>query len=286
MTEARFGTAGNPAAFYDGGGKASAEMPQWLADQGLNLYEYQCSRGANVGETTARLIGEKAAIARIALSIHAPYYISLATEDPVTAENTRNHFFKTLTVAQWLGAPRVVFHIGGMGKSTRQAALERARRLFSSILAEATERGLHEGVCLLPETMGKQNQLGNLEEVLDFCQLADWVKPAVDFGHLHAVSGGQYTTYREFADVFDRVSAALGAPTAANLHIHFSKIEFTRAGEKRHWNFGDPYGPPHEPLLQVIADRGYRPWIVCESAGCQERDAGIMQELYRRLLKR
>lgn len=276
---AKFGPAGNPEAFYESGKKASLDMPAWLSALGLSAYEYQCSRGVTIGEQTAKAIGLKAAEYGISLSIHAPYYISLATEDEKIAANTQNHFVKVLTAARWMGADRIVFHIGGPGKQERRQAMARAKQAFSTILELAEERGL-TGIYLMPETMGKQNQLGTLEEVLDLCKLSRWVIPAVDFGHLHAVTGGCYTRHDEFAAVFERVGEVLGDETARNLHIHFSKIEFTRAGERRHWTFADPYGPPYEPLMEVCAKERYTPRVICESAGTQALDAKTMQDLY------
>ena len=282
---AQFGPAGNPDAFYAAGFKASASMPAWLAGLNLGVYEYQCSRGAGVRQTTAELIGEQAERHGIKLSIHAPYYISLATEDDTTAGNTQRHFLRSLEVAKWTGADRIVFHIGGPGKGNdRRQAMERAKLLFAKVLEQAEKLGL-TGPQLLPETMGKQNQLGTLEEVLELCKMAERVRPAVDFGHLHAVTGGRYTTSQEFAAVFDRIAEVLGEEAAKNLHIHFSRIEFTKAGEKRHWTFADPFGPPHEPLLAVVAERRYTPRIISESAGTQAQDAKTMQDFYRRLLK-
>lgn len=284
MEYAVFGSAGNPEEFYQAGYKASVHMPKWLADQNLSAYEYQCSRGANVKEDTARLIGQQAMQYGIRLSIHAPYYISLATTDPETAGNTVQHFLRSLRVASWMGADRVVFHIGGCGREKREVAFERAKKAFGMVLNEIEREGL-TGIYLAPETMGKQNQLGTLAEVLDFCRMSPWVIPAVDFGHLHAVSRGAYTCFDEFAAVFDEITTVVGAETAGNLHIHFSKIEFTKAGEKRHWTFNDPFGPPHEPLLELCARRGYTPRIICESAGTQAIDSRTMQDLYFRYLQ-
>lgn len=281
---ANFGPAGNPNAFYESGKKASAEMPEWLAGLGLNAYEYQCSRGVNIREETARNIGVKAAEAGVKLSIHAPYYISLATEDETIAGNTKRHFLKSLQAAKWMGADRVVFHIGG-GKQERNAAMARAKRLFASVLDEIEKANL-TGIFLAPETMGKQNQLGSLAEVLELCKMSPWVIPTVDFGHLHSVTGGLYTTNQEFEAVFDEIGEQLGADIASNLHIHFSRIEFTKAGEKRHWTFDDPFGPPHEPLIEVCVKRGFTPRIVCESAGTQAADAKKMQDLYLMLLNK
>lgn len=282
---AQFGSAGNPDAFYAAGHKASADMPVWLADQQLGAYEYQCSRGVTIRQNTAELIGKQAADCNIKLSIHAPYYISLATEDESTAANTQRHFLRSLEVASWMGADRIVFHIGGAGKGAdRRQAMERARRLFAKILEQADMQGLTETL-LLPETMGKQNQLGSLDEVLALCKMADRVRPAVDFGHLHALTGGKYTTSAEFAAVFEKIGEVLGREAASRLHIHFSPIEFTKTGEKRHWSFGDPFGPPHEPLLEVIAAQGYTPRVICESAGTQAKDAKTMQDYYLAMLK-
>lgn len=277
---AYFGSAGNPDAFYEAGYKASSEMPRWLSLLGLEAYEYQLSRGANIKEETARKIGEEVKRYGIRLSIHAPYYISLASEDQTTADNTLRHFMKSLEAASWMGADRVVFHIGGPSKQLRSSAMQRATEAFLKVLEERDKRGFSK-INLAPETMGKQNQLGSLEEVISLCKLADHVIPAVDFGHLHSVTGGLYTTKEEYAFVFEKVASELGIEVARNLHIHFSKIEFTKAGEKKHWTFADDFGPPHEPLLKLCAEQLFTPRIICESAGTQAKDALVMQKIYR-----
>lgn len=282
---ALFGTAGNPDAFYDAGYKASADMPAWLSAFGLTAYEYQCSRGVHVGQATAEQIGLKAQEFGIKLSIHAPYFINLASEDERIIANTQKHFIRSLEVAKWMGADRVVFHIGGSGKTARAAAMERAEKALAVILEQVEQRGLNR-INLLPETMGKQNQLGTLDEVLALCKLSRNILPAVDFGHLHAVTQGKYLSSQEFATVFEIVGETLGQEAAQELHIHFSKIEFTKAGEKRHWTFDDPFGPPPECLLSVIAQKGYTPRIICESAGTQAKDAKTMQQLYVDFLKK
>jgi deoxyribonuclease-4 len=279
LTIPRFGPAGNPEAFYDSGHKASIEMPQWLKEQGLTAYEYSVSRGVNIREVTARAIGAAAKENGIALSLHAPYYINLATEDDQIGQNTRNHIIKSLEVANFMGADRVVFHMGSPSKQDRSQAMDRVLKRFSAILEDAEQLGLSH-ILLAPETMGKRNQLGTLEEVLAVCKLSRQCIPAVDFGHLHAVTGGQYVTKREFQAVFERIGEVLGRTIAATIQIHFSKIEFTSGGEKRHWTFADPYGPPFQPLIEAIADGGFAPRVICESAGTQDKDAQAMQQYY------
>lgn len=279
MVNPCFGPAGNPEAFYDSGHKASIEMPQWLKQQGLTAYEYSVSRGVNIREATARSIGIAAKENEVALSLHAPYYINLATEDEQIAQNTRKHIIKSLEAANYMGADRVIFHMGSPGKQERSQAMARVLERFSAVLEEIEQLGLSH-ILLAPETMGKKNQLGTLEEVLSLCKLSRQCIPAVDFGHLHAVTGGKYLIKQEFRTVFERIGEVLGSEVAAAIHIHFSKIEFTSGGEKRHWTFADPYGPPFEPLMEVIADGKFVPRVICESAGTQDKDAKTMQQYY------
>lgn len=284
MKTALFGPSGNPDSFYASGRKASVDMPEWLAGQGLNAYEYSLTRGVNVGEATARKLGDQASRFGIAMSVHAPYYISLATEDETTATNTLNHFLKSLEAAEWMGADRISFHMGGIGKLTRQAAMELAKKRMANILEEAERRGL-TGPKLAAETHGKVNQLGTVAEIIEVCKLSPQMIPLVDFAHLYAVAGGGFSQPEDYGGVFGRIAQELGTETAANLHIHFSAIEFTKGGEKRHWGFHDEFGPPYQPLIQWIAEHKLTPRIICESAGTQSEDAKSMQDFYLRLLK-
>lgn len=277
--KANFGTAGNPDSFYAAGFKSSLDMPAWLRAQGLSAYEYQCVRGVHIKEETARKLGEAARANGIKLSIHAPYYINLATEDTEIRTKTRGHLLKSIRAADWMGAETVVIHPGG-GKLDRSGALRRARSLLAEILAEAGQAGLGH-IRVAPETMGKANQLGNLEEILELCTLGPGVVPTVDFGHLHAAGAGALNLESDFAAVLDRVERSLGQKALQSLHAHFSPIEFTQAGEKRHrTTLDDGFGPDFAPLARLIAGRGLAPTIICESRGRQAEDAIIYRDLY------
>lgn len=276
----RFGPAGNADSFYEAGYKSSLDMPRWLAGMGLTAYEYQCVRGVHLKEETARKLGENAREHNVALSIHGPYYISLAATDPGVREITKKHFLDALRAAMWMGARPVVFHPGGGGGDDRAGALKRARERLQEMLEMAEEEGLG-GIPVAPETMGKPSQLGNLEEVLELCSLGKNVVPAVDFGHLHAAGAGALRDEEHFAAVLDRVKAVLGAKALQKLHIHFSPVEFTKAGERRHRTLlDDGYGPDFIHLARQIVQRGMTPTIICESNGRQAEDALEFQRLY------
>lgn len=276
----RFGPAGASASFYVQGHKSSLDMPEWLRERGLNAYEYQCSRGVNIGEEMARRLGRLAAERDIKLSIHAPYYINLSTTDPALREKTRGHFLKSCRAARAMGAKTVVFHPGAGSGGHRLEILARAKAFFKEVLREIEDEG-YADILLAPETMGKRNQLGSLEEVLDLCEMGEQVVPAVDFGHLHAVTGGAFGEKEAFAATLRRIAERLGKEQLKNLHIHFSPVEFTGAGEKKHWTtLETAYGPDFTPLAELLVEQGLTPTIICESAGRQAEDALVFKEIY------
>ena len=132
------------------------------------------------------------------------------------------------------------------------------------------------------ETMGKINQLGTLEEVIDLCKVSPMFHPVVDFGHLNARHiGGYFPDCDSYRAVFDKIGSALGDEYAYNLHCHFSKIEYTNAGEKKHLTFEDTvFGPDFEPLAEAIVREGVCPRIICESAGTMAEDALAMKAMW------
>ena len=279
----RFGPAGAPDSFYAEGHKSSLDMPEWLEKRGLNAYEYQSSRGVHIGEAMAARLGQLAAERDIELSIHAPYYINLSSTDPAIKVKTKGHILKSLRAARAMGAKKVVFHPGAGSGGDRKEILARAKAFLKEILLEVEEEGL-SGILLAPETMGKRNQLGSLEEVLELCELGDQLVPTVDFGHLHAVTGGGFTGRSSFAAVMDRIEERLGKEYLQNLHIHFSPIEFTAAGEKKHWTTMETrFGPDFTPLAELLVERELTPTIICESSGRQAEDAIIYRDIYRRI---
>ncbi len=83
------------------------------------------------------------------------------------------------------------------------------------------------------------------------------------------------------------IENALGRDRADHFHAHFSKIEYTGGGEKRHLTFEDQqFGPEFAPLAEVLAQRGAAPTIICESAGTQSKDALEMKRLYQKAAKK
>lgn len=278
---ARFGPAGNSDSFSKTH-KSSADAPGWIAALGLDCYEYQCGKGVHVGEETARTVGARAREAGIALSLHAPYFINLANPDPEALQKTIGYITAACRVAQWMGAERVVIHSGALMKRTRREAQDIALRSLREVVAACDDQGFGD-IILCPETMGKINQLGDLDEVLELCTVDERLLPCIDFGHLYARSLGVDDGAEAFEGMLSRVEEVLGRERASRFHSHFSHIEFTpKGGEKCHRTFADDggYGPDWAPLAAQVAARGWSPTFICESAGTQAEDALEMKRIY------
>lgn len=282
--KALFGAAGNSDSFYAQGHKASEEMPEWLKKMGLDAYEYQCGNGVRCGQATAEKIAERAKENKIVLSVHSPYYINLATQDEEKRAGSVNYILQSAQLVKYLGGDRVVVHCGALCKLTREQALEYAKKTLLIARGEMIQNGF-ENVRLCIETMGKINQLGDLNEVLELCTLDESFLPCIDFGHLNARMLGALKTKADFEHIFDAMETRLGTDRAKVFHSHFSKIEYTKGGEKKHLTFEDTvYGPEFEPVAQIICERNLTPTFICESSGTQAEDALTMKKIYENIL--
>ncbi|MCX7695072.1 MAG: TIM barrel protein [Caloramator sp.] len=277
----KFGPSGNSKSFYDEGYKTSVDMPKWLKQKGLDAYEYSFGRGINISIETAEKIGNAALENDILLSVHSPYYINFGSSDIEIKEKSQEYLRKTLILADKMKADRVVLHPGSVGKNSRQQAFENLTLAMENAVKMLKELNLYGRISICPETMGKKNQLGTLDEILEICQLDETLIPTVDFGHIHALGRGAINSTEDYEFIFDRIENALGKYRLDNLHCHFSRIEFTEAGEKKHWTFNDTqYGPEFEPLAEVLVKRKISPRIICESRENMAEDSLQMKKIY------
>ena len=276
----RFGTAGTSDSFTAMGYKNSLDIPAYTEKMGLDAFEYRCGHGVRLGLDKARQMADDAAARGILFSIHAPYYISASSLDEEKRLNSVNYLLQSAALCRALGGRRVIFHSGSCGRQSREAALEKALDTLKRAQDALDEAGFAE-IILCPETMGKIGQLGTLEEVLALCGVDRRITPCIDFGHLNARTLGGIRSKADYAAILDRIGEALGDARARQFHVHFSRIEYSKGGEKRHWTFAETqFGPEPQPLMELLAERGLAPVIICESAGTQAEDAQTMQRMY------
>ncbi len=280
MDRALFGPAGSSDDFSKKY-RSSSDMPGYLQALGLDAFEYQCGQGVRVSDASGAKLKAKAEEHGIKLSLHAPYFISLSSVEEEKREKSIDYILQSCAAARKIGADRIVIHSGSCAKLSREEALGLAKATLKKAWDAAVSEGFSE-IHFCPETMGKINQLGNLEEVLELASLDDSFLPCIDFGHLNARTLGQVNSTEAFNYILDRIENKLGSDRLKVFHSHFSKIEYTqKGGELRHLTFDDSvFGPDFEPLMEIIAKRRLTPIFICESAGTQSYDALAMKNSY------
>lgn len=272
-----FGPGGNSISW--GKKKFPEDLPEYLKLLGLNGYEVECGRGVRISEA-AKALPKIAEENGIYITLHAPYFISLSSVEEEKRLNSVNYILESARAAKLVGARKIVVHSGSCSKISRAEACHFAKQTLKNAQIALDENGLSD-IIICPETMGKINQLGTLEEVLELCGVDERFLPTVDFGHLNARTLGGIKTRDDYAKMFDLIENELGRERLSNMHIHFSKIEYTKGGEKKHLTFTDDiYGPQYEPLIDEIHKRGLEPSIICESDGTQAEDAAEMKRYY------
>ena len=278
---ALFGPSGNSQRFYDEGYKKTLQTFSWLKKNGLDAFEYPAGNGITASLSTFAAMGEEAKKQGIRTSFHTPYYISLSSVELEKRLKSIDYIKKSVDAAVAFGSDIIVIHTGSASKISRGEAVALAKDTMYKALETIPEAPVRFGL----ETMGKRNQLGTLDEVLDICSIDSRLAPVVDFGHMNAREGGLFVTVDDYRRVFDTIGEKLGSEYADRLHCHFSKIEYTLAGEKRHLTFEDSvYGPAFEPLMEAIFKENVSPRIICESAGTQADDAIAMKQHYLSLM--
>lgn len=277
---AKFGPAGTGDNFKALGFKTSLQVPQYLVNIGLDHFEYQCGRGVNIGIDKATELGSLAREKGITLSLHAPYYISMSSVEEEKRLNSINYIMASARAVNAMGGDRIIVHTGSCGKISREEALTLAKDTMALAQKALDDEGL-SNIHICPETMGKVNQLGTLHEVLELCKIDERIIPCIDFGHLNARDLGIIRGKDDFESIILEIKNQLGEYRFKNFHSHFSKIEYTTGGEKRHLTFEDTvYGPDFEPLMELVYKYGLSPTFVCESAGTQAEDAKAMKDYY------
>ena len=264
----RFGPSGNEFG-------PTVDAPKWLRDMGLSALELNFGRGVKTGTVTAQKIGEQAREHNISISAHAPYYVNLCSADPEYFKKSYAYIKSCFDVLKIInssdGPHRVVVHIGSQCKLERSEAIKNCKANLKSVVEKLKKDGF-TNFLLCIETMGRYKTIGNFQEILDICGVSEQVIPCIDFGHINAWEQGSLQRNPErMKEIIEEFHKTF--PTRP-LHIHFSAVTYTKAGEHAHttlddskWNF------PFEPLAKILCEKKLSPHIICESKNIMAQDA-------------
>ena len=276
----KFGPSGNSERFYAEGYKHTEQSAKFVKDMGLDCFEYSFGRGVRMTEEKAISIGEAFQKEDVEISVHAPYFINFANPDDEMAIKSYAYVLDSAKACRLMQGKRIVFHPATQGKATRTEAVEKAEERLK-ILADYIVLNGYEDMLFCPETMGKQAQIGTVEEITAFCKIAPFYIPCVDFGHINAREQGSLKTVADYKERLSYMIAELGYERMKNFHVHFSKIMYGSKGEIKHLTFADEvYGPEFLPLAVALKELALKPYIISESDGTQADDAKEMKKIY------
>jgi len=209
----RLGPAGS-------GGLGNIEGIEFVKKNGLNAMEIEFTYGVRMQDSSAVTIGKKAKDLDISLSVHAPYYINLASKEKEKVSASKERILNSAKKAHLLGAKYVVFHAGFYQGRTGAETYRIIKNEIIDLLKIIKQNKLNVELAL--EITGKKSQFGSLEELLKLHEKTGSFL-CVDFAHIIARNGRI-----DYKNVFDKLK------TLKTIHSHFSGIEFTDKGEQKH----------------------------------------------------
>ena len=245
---------------------------------GLNLMEVQFVRGVKMTEEMAQEAGKIAKELGVRLSIHAPYYINLASERPDVLEKSINEWlFKSIKLASIMGARCVVFHPATYGKRTPEETFEIVKNSLSRLLELVKEYD----VFICPETTGKSGQFGTVDELIKLAIEMDneRIYPCIDFAHIHARGIGSIKTQEAFEEILGKYYDFVSEYRPFKyLHIHFSSIEYTEKGEKAHLPI-EAKEPDFELFVEALKRFNFDEVEIVSESPILEQDAIKMRDI-------
>lgn len=297
--EPAFGVAGFPPNFFQSRfGKKREKIFEWLKEIGLNWIELQNTYGVKMKDEQALLYRELAKEYQIGVSIHAPYYITLASADKSIRERSKERILECFNLAIKLEAKHIIFHPGHFPGTDERSRKEAIEILIEGLLSLQSILPADD-IFLYPETAGKKAQLGSIEEIVEICSHVKFAHPCIDVAHVHAFRGGTLQTAASISSLFDFIEKLLGTDSLYKTHFHMYPVAVDHTGEKKHKAFADRivnqqlnlfggdtvdrYFPLAEHFAQAIFDKKLTPSVVCESRNSQDIGALLIKEQYKKM---
>ena len=255
MGEIRFGGARVPSR------ESPEEAVAILLERGYSACEIDFEGKFWMGYPWAERFGDLAREQGIALSVHAPIAGFMGHAERGKKLNMAVGMLDhSAGIAKTAGAELVVFHPGFLLGRSREEAIDSVCEQLGELRErlEEKDRAVPFGI----EVMGRVRDLGSLDDVLEISRRVDWVRPVLDFAHMHATSDGAYLETSLFADALEGADEVLepGAP----FHIHFSDIAFANRNETKHLPYGEGTLRA-EPLAEALARFDRPATIISES---------------------
>ena len=244
-----------------------------LKEQGISSYELSFVKGFPWKEEPCAQFGAHAAARGIRLSAHAPYFAVLTTEDPHKTRRCLSAVEHTMKLGRELGAPLIVAHAGHLKGRPPEKVMGLVRRRLEALAPKVENLGVGLGL----ENAGNRNSFGTLGDIALLAAEFPFVRPVIDWAHLHAISGGGLIGKSRFATVLSFLKDSFPAWMLSPLHTQFTDNRFGPSGEISHIPYGE--GTLRVgPLVEAAHETGI-PMVVISEAREPESHLAIGAEL-------
>ncbi|PIR53803.1 hypothetical protein COU75_04265 [Candidatus Peregrinibacteria bacterium CG10_big_fil_rev_8_21_14_0_10_42_8] len=245
---------------------------------GITAMEMEWVQRVPMNEERILAIQKTATDLGMTLTVHAPYFINLNSPEEEKLEASKIRILNAMEMGQLAGAKSVCVHPAFYMKMDPAEVYDNVYRATDDIMKRAQKKGLT--INLGFETMGKITQFGTLEEVLKLSKEFG-IYPTVDAAHMHARSNGKWNTEKEWNEMFDIYESYLGPESLKSMHLHYSGIEYSEKGERKHLPLLES-DAKWEDFLHVLKKRGIEGALVCESP-LMEEDTLLLQNAFNKL---
>ncbi|MGB9748800.1 MAG: TIM barrel protein [Candidatus Woesearchaeota archaeon] len=237
------GPAGSPL-------KSTIEGISEIRKLGLQAMEVEFTHGIKMSDYLAKEIFNENKNYNVVLSVHAPYFINLASEDSAKKNASVQRILKSCELGNYMGAKSIVFHAAYYGKNSEEKTYDIVKEAVFAMQEKIEKNSWNVELC--PETTGKKSEFGTLEELL---RLRKETKCGICIDFAHILARNKSINYKELFDKIERAGIK-------KIHSHFSGIVFGDKGEKHHRDLSED---EILPLAKEILKRNIGITIICES---------------------
>ena len=250
-----------------------------IEEMGLDGLELEFVHGVRMNPETREKVKTIRAEKNLVLTAHAPFYINLNSKEEDKVEASAARIVETAAVAGEVGAFSITFHAAYYMGKDKDTVFNQVKTQIVNINKIIAKENIN--LWIRPETTGKPTQWGDLDEIINLSKEFENVLPCIDFSHLHARSAGEYNTYNEFSQIFEKLGKKLGDYAINNFHGHLAGIDYGAKGEKKHLNLEES-DMNYKDLLKVMKEFGVKGALVCESPNIED-DAALLKQYYQTL---
>ena len=205
--------------------------------RGYDACEIDFESGFWMDYPWAERFGELARDEDVALSVHAPLFgwVGHLEASGRKWSSALGALDRSAGIATACGAEVVVFHPGFLLGRTREESIDAVVEQLAIVRARLEGKGRAAPFGI--EVMGRVRDLGSLEDCVEISRRTGWVRPVVDFAHMHATSDGAFLVPERFTEALALADGVL--PAGAPFHVHFSDIAFANRNETKHLPYGE-----------------------------------------------